>query len=118
MESRNNSFKKITDDRKFILHCYQEMLKRINEYEVLQLIENDAQFLLDLESSSITSEKIIQSLSIYFQLMTMVEENAATQYRRKMENEENISSIRGSWAETLQMWKDLGMTEDEMFRCV
>ena len=118
MENKNNSFKKITDDRKFILHCYQEMLKRINEYEVLQLIENDAEFLLDLESSSLTSEKIIQSLSIYFQLMTMVEENAATQYRRKMENEKDISSIRGSWAETFQIWKDLGIAEDEMIQTI
>ncbi|MBK8054035.1 MAG: phosphoenolpyruvate carboxylase [Saprospiraceae bacterium] len=118
MENKNNSFKKITDDRKFILHCYQEMLKRINEYEVLQLIENDAEFLLDLESSTLTSEKIIQSLSIYFQLMTMVEENAATQYRRKMENEKDISSIRGSWAETFQIWKDLGIAEDEMIQTI
>jgi phosphoenolpyruvate carboxylase len=118
MKNAIDPFKKITEDRMFMIQCYQEMLRRINEPELLMLIENDAQFLADFHKSSITSEKVIQSLSIYFQLITLVEENAATQFRRKMENEENITSIRGSWAETFKIWKDLGINEDEMLQTI
>ncbi|UOB19104.1 phosphoenolpyruvate carboxylase [Abyssalbus ytuae] len=112
----NNPFQKITDDRNFIIECYVEMLSRINEYDVIKLIKDNDFF--ESDHNHLTSDKIIQSLSIYFQLMTLVEENAATQYRRKMENQENITSIRGSWAEAFKLWKEQGITEDEMLSAI
>ena len=35
-----------------------------------------------------------------------------------MENEENITSIRGSWAETFKIWKELAINEDEMIQTI
>lgn len=110
----NKSFQKIVNDRNFIIDCYVEMLSRINEDEVIELITSKSL----LDNLKLSSDKIIQSLSIYFQLMTLVEENAATQYRRKMENEENIYSIRGSWAEAFHLWKQQGISEDEMLQTI
>ncbi len=111
-------FQKITDGRHFIIDCYAEMLSRIHEHEVIPLIKSNPQNLAAIEEGNISIEKVIQSLSIYFQLMTLVEENAATQYRRKMENQENITSIRGSWAEAFQIWKDQGIEEDDMLNTI
>lgn len=111
------SFQKISDDRIFIINCYEEMLSRINEQAIISLINNTSQK-VSLQDNDISNEKIIQSLSIYFQLMTLVEENAATQYRRKMENEENITSIRGSWAEAFRIWKDEAVSEDDMLKAI
>ena len=71
----NKSFQKIVNDRNFIIGCYVEMLSRINEEEVIELISKKS----SLDNQKLSSDKIIQSLSIYFQLMTLVEENAATQ---------------------------------------
>ncbi|MDH5414050.1 MAG: phosphoenolpyruvate carboxylase, partial [Flavobacteriaceae bacterium] len=102
------------NDRIFIIDCYVEMLSRINENEVVELIKNNS--FSEIDNEKLSSDKIIQSLSIYFQLMTMVEENAATQYRRRMENQEEIYSIRGSWAEAFKLWKDQGITEKEMLQ--
>jgi phosphoenolpyruvate carboxylase len=112
--NNSNKFQKISNDRSFIIDCYLAMLSRINEHEVIELIKSND--FSEKENTPISTDKIIQSLSIYFQLMTMVEENAATQYRRQMENRESIFSIRGSWAEAFKLWKDKGISEDEMLQ--
>lgn len=112
----SNTYRKITQDRNFIIDCYVEMLNRIHETDLIPLIKNNE--FPRLNSELLPSDKIIQSLSIYFQLMTLVEENAATQYRRKLENEESISSNRGSWAEALKLWIDQGIPEDEMLKAI
>ena len=114
--NNSNTFQKIINDRNFIIDCYVEMLSRINEHNVVELIKNNS--FSEIDKGQLSSDKIIQSLSIYFQLMTMVEENAATQYRRKMENQEEIYSIRGSWAEAFKLWKDQGVTEKEMLQAI
>ena len=101
---KTNTFKKIEEKRNFIITCYLEMLSRINEHEVIELVKNNSLSTSGEENLSV--DKTVQSLSIYFQLMTLVEENAATQYRRKMENKEDIFSIRGSWGEAFKIWKD------------
>lgn len=118
MNSNQSPFQKITNDRNFILDCYIEMLSRINEHEVVTLINSKPQDFPVLSKSFTSSDKVIQSLSIYFQLMTLVEENGATQYRRRLENQENIFSIRGSWAEALKIWKDAGVAEEEMLEAI
>lgn len=118
MTKLKSPFQKITDDRNFIIDCYLEMLSRINETKIIALIKNDQKSFSIEDNEDIPSEKVIQSLSIYFQLMTLVEENAATQYRRKTENQLNIDSTRGSWAEAFKIWKEQGIDEDEMLKTI
>lgn len=113
MSSVDAPFKKISEDRRFIIDCYTEMLIRINENEVVDLINSTSQGDI-LEESELSIVKTIQSLSIYFQLMTLVEENTATQYRRRLEDQDKSTSIRGSWAEAFDIWKNAGFHEDEM----
>jgi len=114
MTDINSPFQKITADRKFIIACYMEMLSRIRENDIVSLINSDT----PEQHHEIPSAKVIQSLSIYFQLMTLVEENAATQYRRKLENEDKITTIRGSWAEAFQLWKNAGVNEEEILAAI
>lgn len=118
MNNDESPFRNITEGRHFIIDCYVEMLSRINEHEIIPLIINKPQDFSVIDENTISIEKVIQSLSIYFQLMTLVEENSATQYRRKMENQENIANIRGSWAEAFKIWKDQGIEEDEMINAI
>jgi phosphoenolpyruvate carboxylase len=113
----DRSFKKITEDRTYIITCYTEMLARINENEVAALIYSNLHG-SKMEGKELPVEKTIQSLSIYFQLMTLVEENAATQYRRRMENQEEITAMRGSWAEAFNSWKTANVSEDEMLHAI
>lgn len=118
MSNLKSPFRNITDGRHFIIGCYVEMLSRINEHEIIPLINSNPQDFSIIDEHPISIEKVIQSLSIYFQLMTLVEENSATQYRRKMENQENIANIRGSWAEAFKIWKDQGIEEDDMINAI
>jgi phosphoenolpyruvate carboxylase len=117
MNSIESPFKKISEDRRFIIDCYTEMLSRIGESEVVDLINSNLQG-VKIEEQNLSTEKTIQSLSIYFQLMTLVEENAATQYRRRLEDQDKMIAIRGSWAETFNIWKNAGISEDEMVKAI
>jgi phosphoenolpyruvate carboxylase len=110
-------FEKISADRKYIIDYYIEMLTRIGEHKVADLISRTVQG-LHTEETSFTAEKTIQSLSIYFQLMTLVEENAAVQYRRKLEDAGLMTNIRGSWAEAFDIWRKEGLSEDEMLEAI
>jgi len=112
----HNAYQKVIADRKFIIDCYIDMLERIQEKELISLIQSEDFY--DLRENQLSSDKIIQSFSIYFQLLNLVEENAATQFRRKSETEDSFVTIRGSWAETLKIWKDQGISEDEMFKTI
>ncbi len=60
------------------------------------------------------NEKIIQALSISFQLINLVEENATVQFRRRVENHVGIEAIRGSWGETLNKLQGKGLTEEQI----
>jgi phosphoenolpyruvate carboxylase len=107
MKVNVSPFQKINDDRQFVIGCYVEMLSRIGEHDLLPLIDG-------VPKEIPNTDKVIQALSIYFQLMTLVEENAATQYRRRID----ITSIRGSWAEAIQGWIDQGISEDDMMQAI
>ena len=113
MHTNESPFQKITDDRRFIIACFTEMLARINETEVIELINSTLQE-DKMPAHELSSEKTIKSLSIYFQLMTLVEENGAAQYRRRLEDQDKVTNLRGSWAEAFHIWKNAGISEDEM----
>ncbi|MFD0835768.1 phosphoenolpyruvate carboxylase [Mariniflexile aquimaris] len=115
---KTNEFQKIIDDRSFILSCYEDMLKRINEHETLKLLQLNNFSEEEIKKLAVSDEKKIQTLGIYFQLINLVEENAATQYRRQLENQEDVSAIRGSWGETLKIWKNQGLSEDQMVNII
>lgn len=117
MNSVESPFKKISEARKFIIDCYTEMFSRIGENEIVHMINSNLPG-IKMEEHGLSTEKTIQSLSIYFQLMTLVEENAAAQYRRRLEDQNKMITIRGSWAETFNIWKNAGISEDEMLNAI
>jgi phosphoenolpyruvate carboxylase len=105
---------KTKDDLYFVMTCYKEMLTDLYENDIANLIQQSDHNKIEQNSKEVTDEKLIQALSIYFQLTNLVEENAATQFRRNLENEIDISAIRGSWGETFKIWKEQSITEAEM----
>lgn len=105
---------KIREDLQWVMQCFWEVLAELGEESlsrVLPWINENPEIPKD-----VSEEKAIQALSISFQLLNMVEENAAAQFRRKLETEVGPDKIRGSWAETLQAWKDVGIKEEEAVR--
>lgn len=107
-------FHKIEKDLNAVSLYLREMLKDLNEdsvAKVLSAIHNDEEV---VSKSKVSEDKLVQALSILFQLMNLVEENSAAQYRRKVENRLGATFIRGSWAETFSKWQKQGLTEDQI----
>ncbi|MBJ2175092.1 phosphoenolpyruvate carboxylase [Aureibaculum sp. A20] len=113
-EIEPNEYQKISDDRVYILLCYEEMLTRINEHETIKLLHLYKTSQNETLEYSVSDEKIVQALGIYFQLITLVEENAAIQYHRQLENENGIAANRGSWGETFKIWIEQGLSEEKI----
>ncbi|MEP7351851.1 MAG: phosphoenolpyruvate carboxylase [Acidobacteriota bacterium] len=99
----------------FLLGCFQNALCAIGE-------ENLAQFATAaLDSAPETAERLPlrggQALSIVFQLLTMAEENAANQIRRKRETLHGPASAPGGWPHQLLILKEAGFS-DQAIRSV
>jgi phosphoenolpyruvate carboxylase len=110
----NSFLEKLTENRTFIIDCYIEMLSRINEKEIIKLIKDNTYF----GNEYVSNDRIVQSLSIYFQLMTLVEENTSTQFRRKIDTNIETHTVRGSWAEAIKQWREIGLSESEMLKSI
>ncbi len=110
----SQSLSKIKDDFIYLIEAFSEMLVSVGEQKLSTIIPwvNKNPSLAD--TKDIPDQKIIQALSIAFQLLNLVEENNATHYRRKSEFFRGPESIRGSWAETLRDLKQNGYTETEI----
>lgn len=100
---------KIKNDLTFLHKCYVEMLREIGEDEVANAIE-------DGHHAKTDSEKISKAFSLYFQFITIVEENAAIQLRRKLEDEHGLARISGLWGKTLQNLDDQKVPETEILK--
>ncbi|MCG8374184.1 MAG: phosphoenolpyruvate carboxylase, partial [Balneolales bacterium] len=110
----SQSLKKINDDFIYLIETFSEMLESLGETKlaaVLPWINNHDSL---PHKNGVPDQKVIQALSIGFQLLNLVEENNATHYRRKSEFFMGPDSIRGSWAETLNSLKENGYSETQI----
>src|SRR5690606_7645118 len=104
------SYDKIWEDMEFLTSCFREVMQELGEHELVQLLHRDSLVQKNFELEEIQ----IQVLSIYLQLMNLVEENAAVQYRRKLADTNGMQAIRGSWSETFHRWQAQGLSQDQM----
>ncbi len=115
----NRSHQKIEDDLQFVMGCFRDVLVSLGEEDLARRLpwiddQNDDAGNAGEDLDPEDEGKYIQALSISFQLLNMVEENAAVQYKRQLENVSGAAAIRGSWGETFAQWKEGGHSEEEM----
>ena len=103
---------KIAIDLQFLLECLREVLLELGEADVAGIIpwRKDAVTFFE----HVPVERACQLYSIVFQLLGMVEENAAVQTRRVMESVNGSSYERGLWGNTLLRLKADGVAEEEV----
>lgn len=104
---------KIRTDFNFLLSIFKEMLQSLGEEEMAAMIPFDDNQTL-VSNDKVSDEKVAQAIGICFELLNSVEENAATQFRRQTETLLGLENIRGSWGETLNLWKTSGINEQEI----
>ena len=100
------------EDLRFLLVALKEVLEENGEGAFASFIP----WINDMERISLDeiTAKHLQLYSLVFQLVNMVEINAAVQHRREVE-EKSLSSISGLWADSFEKLKALKFTEDQIF---
>ncbi|MGM0704829.1 MAG: phosphoenolpyruvate carboxylase [Bacteroidota bacterium] len=81
------------------------MLRESGEAEIAALFDGEPR-----PKSLDNPEKLSKAFTLVFQLMTIVEENAAVQLRRKLEDEHGLTRISGLWGRTLDDLQASGFT--------
>jgi phosphoenolpyruvate carboxylase len=109
---QQEGLEKIKADFLFLVSVFKEMLTDIGEGELAQALpfENPTK----LANTEYYNDKLTQSIGICFELLNLVEENAATQFRRKAETLFGMESTHGSWGEVLSEWKAQKKDEKEI----
>lgn len=103
---------KIKEDYQYLILLFKEMLVSIGEKDLADgLPINNFSVKRTKEYSN---AKFTQAIGMCFELLNLVEENAATQYRRKSETQLGIKSTKGSWGYTLNQWKTAGINEEKI----
>ncbi|HSH19588.1 MAG TPA: phosphoenolpyruvate carboxylase, partial [Draconibacterium sp.] len=98
-------------DLEFLLNCFKEVLTENNEKELadhIPWIGKGASDEIDF------TEKHFHMYSICFQLLNLAETNGAVQNRRKEEEKNTLKSINGLWANSFEVLKKSGFTEEQI----
>lgn len=106
---QKEGLKKIRVDYQYLIELFKEMLVSIGEKDLADGLPID-NFSVK-KTTNYSNEKFTQAIGMCFELLNLVEENAATQYRRKSETQFGIKSTKGSWGHTLDQWKVSGINE-------
>ena len=109
---------KIESDLFFIITCFADMLNSLGEQPIANRLPwiNTATTTENLPATDVP--KLVQAYSMSFQLLNMVEENSAAQYRRSQQDLGEDYAIRGSWTETLSHWKKAGIDTHTMLQVI
>ncbi len=108
------AFEKFDQDWDFLLGCFRQVLKEVNEPELAQALAQDGG-----EERPFASIRHVQAYSILFQLMNIVEENTATQFRRKLEKTtDSLTHEEGLWGMNLKKLKDLGLDQNQIAKLI
>ena len=110
---QEEGLQKIQSDFQWIMSQFQSMLASLGETELASLLPWGKEAQETPASHNVPNEKLAQAIGMSFELLNLVEENTATQFRRKTETLFGQEAIRGSWGETLQQWKEAGIDEKQ-----
>ncbi len=108
------AFSKIDIDLRFIMACFREVLDELGEHALathLPWLSDDDEAPAQVAD---LGERDVQALSIAFQLLNMVEENAAAQGRRRREGTEGLIREPGLWGQNLRQLLDAGFSGQQI----
>ena len=108
---------KVDRDLRFIMSCFREVLEEAGEANLGRLLpwqaESDST-LDDGSESEATPEAVAQAHTTAFALLGMIEENAATQQRRRTEADHDAASNPGLFASHLERLRTLGLDGEDI----
>ncbi len=106
---------KIIQDFHFLLDCFKKVLVDLDETDLIDYLPYPGAHVPPHESlPDSLEERLPALLSVAFQLLNMIEENSAAQFRRNIEQISGITALHGLWGEGLQRLKYAGHSEESI----
>jgi len=105
-----SGFAKIDTDLSYLMQCLREVLTELGESEAANVLPWSG----ETHDAEAPPPGIEQAYSIAFQLLNMVEENAAAQTRQLREIEHGLAEEPGLWGEQLARLKHAGYTDEKI----
>ena len=112
VDVKASGFEKVEGDMAFLLECFREALEESGEPEFARLLFDDVA--LAASDTSLRVERLAQLYSMAFQLLNLVEENAATQARGTREANHGMTREAGLWGRTLNELRERGLTGEQI----
>ncbi|MBW3635692.1 MAG: phosphoenolpyruvate carboxylase [Armatimonadetes bacterium] len=103
------AFSKIDADLQFLVTCFREVLADLGQNELAASLPWD-----EIPAPDALPPRLGQAYSVAFQLLNLVEENAAQQTRRKRELEDGLNAERGLWGDAFARLKSEGFDEAQI----
>ncbi|MFV0337301.1 MAG: phosphoenolpyruvate carboxylase [Chthoniobacterales bacterium] len=116
-----SGFERIDRDLNFLMECLREVLSELNETAALENLPWLPQQRKKTHGSTLTSADetgIEQAYSIAFQLLNMVEENAAAHTRRIREIEHGLAAEHGLFGRRLVGLKKDGLKDSDITKAL
>jgi len=100
-------FTKLEEDLKFLMECFGEVLSDLGHKDMADLLPWTGKPLPVTKGAELPPQ-IGLVYSVAFQLLNMVEENAAAAMRDLREKSEGVAAEQGLWGRELQRLKEAG----------
>ncbi len=110
--AREAALRKVDHDLRFMVECFREVLEDAGESNLARLLPWQEE--RATAAPDVVPERMAQAYSIAFALLNMIEENAATQARRRVEVERGVLQEPGLFGYHLLRLKELGLTEEQV----
>ena len=116
-DTRSADFTKIDHDLQFVITCFREVLEEAGHPTLARVLPwqraDDAETTASA-AEAVAPEDVAQAHTIAFRLLNMVEENAATQFRRRTETEQGAEHEPGLFASHLHHLQQQGLDGDQI----
>jgi phosphoenolpyruvate carboxylase len=97
-----------SEELQFVLECLRDVLQEAGEADLAQALtwfEGEQH----PELPDVAPERLVQALAIAFQLLSMVEQRAAVQYRRSTETRRGLAAVPALWGDALSQLRASGL---------
>lgn len=106
---------KVERDLRFLMACFREVLVEAGDAELAELLPwGETPYAPHELVGMQPPVRLVQAYSIAFQLLSMVEENAAAQARRGLETHEGLIAPRALWRQSLDDLQNRGVTTEQI----
>jgi phosphoenolpyruvate carboxylase len=104
--------RKVDKDLDFMMRCFVDVLEQLGHKDLAGTLPWMGK--RKLRGVQIFSYRGVQAYSIAFQLLNMVEENAAAQSKRLREDKNGLASEPGSWGRALKTLNEEGLSDKQV----